>query len=335
MMDFFLQSSAWATAQRALGRTVHEESGPGWRFLGIEESSPSGTSLYLPHGPVADNLPALDAALAAAGRTARRSGAVFLRIEPVSLTETLAPDQVRVELIRRGLRPAPAAQQPQLSRVVDLDGTLGDVLKQMKPTNRNLYRNIGKKGVTFRSSQDPEEITVLLKFLRQTANRNGFTPRSDAYLRGISASLMAQGAATLYLAELAAPENPAHPDAPQVAGQPPVPIAAALVYDSADTRIYAHAAVDYAYRRLSAGIPLVVTLIAEAQQKGLAHVDLWGVAPEDQPEHRWAGFTAFKASFGGRLVEYPGTWDLPVRRLRYCAYTAGRALRDRLRSLRR
>ena len=28
----------------------------------------------------------------------------------------------------------------------------------MKPVNRNLYRNIHKKGVTFRSSQDPAEI---------------------------------------------------------------------------------------------------------------------------------------------------------------------------------
>ncbi len=39
----------------------------------------------------------------------------------------------------------------------------------MKPVNRNLYRNIHKKGVTFRSSQDPAEISVLLTFLHLTA----------------------------------------------------------------------------------------------------------------------------------------------------------------------
>ena len=106
---------------------------------------------------------------------------------------------------------------------------------------------------------------------------------------------MPAGAATLFIAEL-------HGG----------PIAAALAYDSADTRTYAHAALDDTHRKLSAGIPLLVTLMADAQEKGLKHVDLWGVAPADQPDHKWAGFTAFKKSFGGREIAYPGTWDLPV-----------------------
>ena len=107
---------------------------------------------------------------------------------------------------------------------------------------------------------------------------------------------MPAGAATLFIAEL-------HGG----------PIAAALAYDSADTRTYAHAALDDTHRKLSAGIPLLVTLMADAQEKGLKHVDLWGVAPADQPDHKWAGFTAFKKSFGGREIAYPGTWDLPVQ----------------------
>ncbi|HSN36874.1 MAG TPA: peptidoglycan bridge formation glycyltransferase FemA/FemB family protein, partial [Arthrobacter sp.] len=93
---------------------------------------------------------------------------------------------------------------------------------------------------------------------------------------------------------------------------------------SADTRTYAHAALDDAHRKLSAGIPLLVTLMADARDKGLKHVDLWGVAPADQPDHKWAGFTAFKKSFGGREVAYPGTWDLPVRTVHYNAYQLAR-----------
>ncbi|MCW1250016.1 peptidoglycan bridge formation glycyltransferase FemA/FemB family protein [Acaricomes phytoseiuli] len=327
-MESILQSPLWADAQRALGRTVHTEQGPGWSFLGIEERHPLGTVLYLPYGPVAQNLPALDAALKAARSIAKNRGAAFIRIEPVTLD--LPVEQARRALRQRGLQPAPAAQQPELSRIIDLDQDFAQVLKQMKPANRNLYRNIGKKGVSFRATQDPAEITTLLGFLRQTAQRQGFTPHSDDYLRRIGSELMRHGAATLYLAELH--DAPELPDRVQTDSRA-VPIAAALVYDSADTRTYAHAAIDADHRKLSAGIPLVVTLMAEAQKKGLAHVDLWGVAPEDQPEHRWAGFTAFKASFGGRLVEYPGTWDLPVRRLRYRLYTTARALRGRLRPL--
>ncbi|MDQ0757175.1 peptidoglycan bridge formation glycyltransferase FemA/FemB family protein [Arthrobacter sp. B3I4] len=304
-MDHFLQGRHWAKVQRDLGRSVHEESGEGWRYLAVEESNPAGKLLYVPYGPLADTLEAFDAALASLTRLARACGAVFVRLEPVSAGFTAAEaDSV---LRSRGLRPAPANLQPELSWIVDLDRDFKDVLADMKPVNRNLYRNIHKKGVKIRSSQDPAEISVLLRFLHLTAARNGFKPQSDEYLSQVARTLMPVGAATLFIAELDG-----------------APIAAALAYDSADTRTYAHAALDDAHRKLSAGIPLLVTLMADAKERGLQHVDLWGVAPADQPDHKWAGFSAFKKSFGGREAAYPGTWDLPVNKLRYGAYQLAR-----------
>jgi lipid II:glycine glycyltransferase (peptidoglycan interpeptide bridge formation enzyme) len=313
-VEYFLHTKAWEDFQKSLGRHVHRQSGPGWNFLAIEEKNPAGKVLYAPYGPVAESVEAFDAALAALRGLARSCGAVCVRIEPVAagLDAAGAAEQLR----SRGLQPAPVNQQPELSWIVDLDRDFKEVLAEMKPVNRNLYRNIHKKGVTFRSTQDPEDIRVLLNFLHMTARRNGFKPQSDEYLTQVAESLMPAGAATLFIADL-------HGG----------PVAAALAYDSADTRTYAHAAMDDTHRKLSAGIPLVVTLMADAQEKGLKHVDLWGVAPADQPDHKWAGFTAFKKSFGGREVAYPGTWDLPVNRPRYAAYQAARKLRDRLKSL--
>jgi lipid II:glycine glycyltransferase (peptidoglycan interpeptide bridge formation enzyme) len=307
----FLQSPQWAAFQRSLGRTVHEASGHGWRFLAIEEKNPAGTVLYAPYGPLADSVAGFDAAMAALVELAKRSGAVCVRIEPVGAG--LESREAESLLQRRGFRRAPVNLQPELSWIIDLEPDLKDVLAAMKPVNRNLFRNIHKKGVTFRSSQNPADIAILLNFLHMTAKRNGFKPQSDEYLRQVAASLMPAGAATLFIAEL-------HGG----------PIAAALAYDSADTRTYAHAALDDSHRKLSAGIPLLVTLIADARDKGLKHVDLWGVAPADQPDHKWAGFTAFKKSFGGREVAYPGTWDLPVKKVRYAAYQAARKLRDKV-----
>lgn len=314
-MEYFLQTPQWADVQRSLGRTVHEQSGPGWSFLAVEEKNPAGKVLYAPYGPIADSLETFDAALAALVALARACGAAFVRIEPVSAGfENAASESV---LRSRGLRPAPVNQQPELSWIVDLDRDFKEVLAGMKPVNRNLYRNIHKKDVTFRTSQDPEEIRVLLNFLHMTAKRSGFKPQSDEYLSQVARSLMPAGAATLFIAE-------------RHGG----PIAAALAYDSADTRTYAHAALDDSHRKLSAGIPLLVTLMADAKEKGLKFVDLWGVAPEDQPNHKWAGFTAFKKSFGGREIAYPGTWDLPVKKLRYGAYQLARKARETLRALR-
>lgn len=314
-MEYFLQTPQWADFQRSLGRTVHEQSGPGWRFVAVEEKNPAGKVLYAPYGPVADSLETFDAALAALVVLARKCGAAFVRIEPVSAG--LVPAEAQTVLRSRGLRPAPVNQQPELSWIVDLDRDFKDVLAAMKPVNRNLYRNIHKKDVTFRASQDPEDIRVLLNFLHMTAKRSGFKPQSDEYLTQVARSLMPAGAATLFIAE-------------RHGG----PIAAALAYDSADTRTYAHAALDDSHRKLSAGIPLLVTLMADAKEKGLKYVDLWGVAPEDDPSHKWAGFTAFKKSFGGREIAYPGTWDLPVKKIRYGAYQLARKAREKLRALR-
>ncbi|WP_028270438.1 lipid II:glycine glycyltransferase FemX [Arthrobacter sp. UNC362MFTsu5.1] len=314
-MEYFLQTPQWADVQRSLGRTVHEQSGPGWSFLAVEEKNPAGKVLYAPYGPIAESLEAFDAALAALVALARKCGAAFVRIEPVSAgVDNAASETV---LRSRGLRPAPVNQQPELSWIVDLDRDFKEVLDGMKPVNRNLYRNIHKKDVTFRTSQDPDEIRVLLNFLHMTAKRSGFKPQSDEYLSQVARCLMPAGAATLFIAE-------------RHGG----PIAAALAYDSADTRTYAHAALDDAHRKLSAGIPLLVTLMADAKEKGLKYVDLWGVAPEDEPNHKWAGFTAFKKSFGGREIAYPGTWDLPVKKLRYGAYQLARKAREKLRALR-
>jgi lipid II:glycine glycyltransferase (peptidoglycan interpeptide bridge formation enzyme) len=314
-VEYFLQTPQWADVQRSLGRTVHEQSGPGWSFLAVEEKNPAGKVLYAPYGPIAESLEAFDAALAALVALARKCGAAFVRVEPVSAGfDNAASETV---LRSRGLRPAPVSQQPELSWIVDLDRDFKEVLAGMKPVNRNLYRNIHKKDVTFRTSQDPDEIRVLLNFLHMTAKRSGFKPQSDEYLSQVARSLMPAGAATLFIAE-------------RHGG----PIAAALAYDSADTRTYAHAALDDAHRKLSAGIPLLVTLMADAKEKGLKYVDLWGVAPEDEPNHKWAGFTAFKKSFGGREIAYPGTWDLPVKKLRYGAYQLARKAREKLRALR-
>jgi lipid II:glycine glycyltransferase (peptidoglycan interpeptide bridge formation enzyme) len=314
-VEYFLQTPQWADFQRSLGRTVHEQSGPGWSFLAVEEKNPAGKVLYAPYGPVAASLEAFDDALAALVAVARKSRAAFVRIEPVSAGfDTAASETV---LRSRGLQPAPVSQQPELSWIVDLEQDFKDVLAAMKPVNRNLYRNIHKKDVTFRTSQDPEDIRVLLNFLHMTAHRSGFKPQSDEYLSQVARSLMPAGAATLFIAE-------------RHGG----PIAAALAYDSADTRTYAHAALDDSHRKLSAGIPLLVTLMADAKEKGLKYVDLWGVAPEDQPNHKWAGFTAFKKSFGGREIAYPGTWDLPVKKFRYGAYQLARKVREKLRALR-
>lgn len=303
-----LQTDIWATFQRELGKTVHTASGLGWHFVAIVETSALGPSLYCPYGPVAEDSRSLAEALTALKDVARTNKAFYVRVEPVNTG--LGTD---VDALLRGLdlRPAPLDVQPRYSWLIDLRDEPKAILAGMRSSNRNVYRNIGKKGVTVRSSRDPQDIEVLISFLTKTAEEREFTSHSADYLRTAAGVLMPAGAAELYIAEL----------------EDHGPIAAALTYDTAEERVYAHAAADDDFRKLSAGVAVVVQLLVDAHSNGIPSADMWGIAPPDQPDHKWAGFTRFKQSFGGSGVTYTGTWDLPVVGLRYRLYRVLRTAR--------
>jgi lipid II:glycine glycyltransferase (peptidoglycan interpeptide bridge formation enzyme) len=53
---------------------------------------------------------------------------------------------------------------------------------------------------------------------------------------------------------------------------------------------------------------------------------MFGVSPANQPNHRWAGFSKFKRSFGGYEVAYGGTWEKPIKQVRYSALKFARKI---------
>ena len=311
-MATILQTQEWAEFQRSIGHQVVQASGDGWRYLATVEGGRTGRYLYCPYGPEADSPQAFDAALADLTRVAKEHKCWFVRVEPANAKFVDGLETEKSSLRRRGMKVAPRQVQPSHTQLIDLGKDEKELLKDMKSTNRNLYRNIHKKGVTIERSTNPEDVNYLLKFLDDTAKRKDFHRQHDDYLRAVARSLMPAGAAAIYLAKL---EDE--------------PIAASLVYDSADTRTYAHAAMDQRHRKLSAGIPLVVTMIMDAKKNGQSWFDLFGTAPQGAgPEHEWYGFTSFKKSFGGSPVSFPGTWDLPVSTAGYGAYTGVRYARE-------
>ncbi len=105
------------------------------------------------------------------------------------------------------------------------------------------------------------------------------------------------------------------------------PIAANIMVDFAGVRTYLHGASSYHHRAFMAPQLLHWELIKDAKEKGLTLYDWWGVAPEDQPNHPWAGISRFKRSFPGHEISYPGTYDLVQKPLWYKLYQLVRKLR--------
>lgn len=297
-MESVLQHDAWSRFQRSLGKRTWQLQGDGWRALCIEEKRRVGSYLYVPYGPLCANERALRDALASVHRLGKRIGAWWVRVEPRSFDRSIdAADAVEAGrwstvLARQRYRRAARDHQPAQTRLIDLAPGEGEVVAAMSGSNRTIYRNHSKKGLEVKTSRDPADIEILTRFLAESARDKGILPRSADYLRSLAESMMPTGAATLYST-----------------WKDGSPLCATLVYDSPSQRLFAHSAMPVRHRRLRPNQPLVSTALVDAARAGQRTADLFGIAPQGQPNHPWAGFSAFKRSFGGEDVAHLGTWE--------------------------
>ena len=78
---------------------------------------------------------------------------------------------------------------------------------------------------------------------------------------------------------------------------------------------------DYEHRKYNAGIILLIKMILDAKANGRKFFDFWGVTTSEDPKHPWYGFSKFKMSFGGKLLTFTGTYDLPINKNKYRLYS--------------
>ncbi|MBO6199276.1 MAG: peptidoglycan bridge formation glycyltransferase FemA/FemB family protein, partial [Psychrobacter sp.] len=74
-------------------------------------------------------------------------------------------------------------------------------------------------------------------------------------------------------------------------------------------------------------------VMKDLKEMGIKRYNLWGIAPPDQPHHRYAGVTTFKTGFGGEVVTYVPAHDLILSKLRYAPDYMIESLRKRRRHL--
>lgn len=89
-----------------------------------------------------------------------------------------------------------------------------------------------------------------------------------------------------------------------------LPIAGCLLIWYEDTAHYMYAALTQKGRDLGAAYFTLWEAIKFCQKKKLNYLDLEGVYDEryKSSTKNWQGFTKFKMGWGGKIVEYPGSW---------------------------
>lgn len=61
-------------------------------------------------------------------------------------------------------------------------------------------------------------------------------------------------------------------------------------------------------------------IIKEAKKRGFKYYNFWGIAPNNNPHHRFWGVTTFKKGFGGQRIDWLHAQDLPLSPLYRLTY---------------
>lgn len=325
MYTHFLQSPSWEAFEKALGKTVFSETKPNFAYLAILETTKLGNYLYLPYGPSlskTDPKTALASALDSLKSLAKAHNCFFLRLEPPFPLE-------KTFLASLGLKKSKDLN-PADTWILDLRNSREDILKNMSQGTRTRYNGFAKKGLSVEVSRRPNDIKHLVSLQQELAHEKGIKTFPEPYLR----TELEQPFSSLYLVHYT-PKASETPETPLEHPEDKI-IAASLFFDDerGKTRFYMQSAADSTYKKLPGTVALLSTALFDAKEKGLETFDFWGIAPDNAPEnHPWAGFTAFKKSFGGSEKSYSGTWDLPLNPRKYSLYTHLRSLNRSLRKL--
>ena len=216
---------------------------------------------------------------------------LFWRAEPP--VETDAP----ATLVPKGFVRS-HAYQPVHTLLVNLDLDEKTLLGGMHEKTRYNIRLAERKGVTVRVASEETAIDTFLRLNDQTASRDAFTSQPSAYIRETYEFLHNAGMAQIRFAEFEGDV-----------------LAASIEIAYGDTVTYLYGASSNEKRNMMAPHALHWSAIRSAKAQGYRVYDFHGVNPVDEHDRdyksSWKGITRFKLGWGGRRVNYAGTWELP------------------------
>jgi lipid II:glycine glycyltransferase (peptidoglycan interpeptide bridge formation enzyme) len=223
------------------------------------------------------------------------------------------------------LPPAPfmragADVQPPDTVLIDLSGGEEAVLAGMKPKWRYNARLALKRGVLVRRA-DGEGLEQFYALLKETAGRDGIAIHGIAYYRTLfshSRDSLPAADIRLYLAEHEGDV-----------------LAGIMTLFRGREAVYLYGASSDRKRNLMAPYALQIRAMEDARLAGCAEYDLFGIPPNEDPDHPMAGLYRFKTGFGGRVVHRIGSWDLAYRPLAYRLFRTAETLRKNLRKLKK
>jgi len=332
--DSFLQSATWGEFKSRFGWTADgfliewtqdSEKTP---LLALSRRLAPGFSFtYVPWGPQLPlNFPEDGRAEALAQLAAKLKpflarNTVFIRFDPpwffVESDADVSPNET-TSLISAHFKRAAADIQPPDTVLINLNQSCEQTLASMKPKWRYNILLAEKKSVQVNCGGS-QELDKFYNLLKETAERDGIAVHSFDYYKTLFdvAGLEKNGEKSTLRLYTAVHEGDT--------------LSAIVVLFRGKTATYLYGASSNIKRNLMAPYALQWKAMRDAKEAGCLVYDLFGIPPNDDPNHPMAGLYRFKTGFGGRIIHRPGSWDYPYKKAVYNLFNIAEALRKKLR----
>jgi len=214
--------------------------------------------------------------------------AFFVKIEPAVETADRGAEKIATLLRTNGFRQDRWALNPTTTIQIDLTKSEEALLAAMEKDTRYNIRLALRRGVVVKETND---LGGFKKLYYETAARKGFwVPKKE--LEILWRTFSKENAAFILTAFY---KN--------------TPLASTLLLSIDKVGLYYHAASLNTHREVMAPYLLLWEAMRFLKKKGCTTFDLEGIYDQRIPStKKWKGFTLFKKGFGGRKVEYIGSF---------------------------
>ena len=305
----FLQSPDWLKFQQSLG--TQAESLGFWQHdkligtaLALKRNLPLNNKyIYVPRGPLVLDSTYLSDVLSALAEYYQGSGSMFLRVEPpitVPRSSFLANGKPSINTRNQWLGTSGYIRtisiQPAATLLTDLSPNESELFKAMHPKTRYNVNLSLKKNLTWQLS-GKEALAEFWQLINSTAARDNFKIHAFSHYKDLLECFGTQPLSNELAIRLALVKS----------GTTILAASLTIWYQGVVT--YLHGASANEGRELMPTYLLHWRTMLEAKKLGYKFYDWWGINTNKHSAPGWKGITRFKTGWGGKEINYLGTFD--------------------------
>ncbi len=274
----------------------------------LERNLPFGQKMqYVPRGPFVDwsNSENVKEVLELIRRGADAAGVIFTRFEP-DVFEQDFPYELVKEL--NFLRTDDFVQAQDTVKV-EIDKNDEDLMASFHKKHRYNIRLAQRRGLTVRSSTDPNDVSIFFQLTKKTDSRKegAMNPHPEEYYQSIVRELAKSGMVKVYIVE-----------------KDGKPVSSSIVFIFGEEAIYMFGAADYEYHRDMPNHLREWVSMTDARDAGCKWFDLWGVTMRNDPGE---GIKRYKLGYRDHIDKMAGTFDYAPAGWKYQLFNVANKLR--------